>query len=53
MLTGDLAKAPEVSLSLGGVYLVWLLVLVLLYPICLWFAALKKNGRGWWWSYAL
>ena len=50
-ITGDLTRAPEISLSLGGVYLVWLLVLVLLYPMCNWFAELKRNGRGWWWSY--
>src|SRR5262249_46839577 len=29
----------------------WLIVLVLLYPICRWFAELKENGSGWWWSY--
>ena len=31
--------------------LIWLLVLVLLYPICRWFAGLKQRGSGWWWSY--
>lgn len=50
-MTGDLIRTPEIGLSLGGVYLVWLLVLGLLYPICCWFAELKSNGRGWWWSY--
>ena len=50
-MTGDLTRAPEIGLGLGGVYLVWLLVLVLLYPICRWFAGLKESGRGWWWSY--
>jgi uncharacterized membrane protein len=50
-MTGELTRAPEISLNLGGVYLVWLLVLVLLYPMCNWFAELKGNGRGWWWSY--
>ena len=49
--TGDIVRTPEIGLSLGGVYLVWLLVLALLYPICRWFAELKGNGRGWWWSY--
>lgn len=49
--TGDLVRMPEIGFSLGGVYLVWLLVLALLYPICRWFAELKRNGRGWWWSY--
>ncbi len=50
-MTSDLTRAPEISLSLGGVYLVWLLVLVLLYPMCKWFAELKRSDRGWWWSY--
>ena len=50
-ITGDLTRAPEISLGLGGAYLVWLLVLVLLYPMCKWFAELKEKGRGWWWTY--
>jgi uncharacterized membrane protein len=50
-MTGDLIRTPEIGLSLGGVYLVWLLVLVLLYPVCRWFAELKSSRRGWWWSY--
>ena len=50
-LTGTLASAPAIGLSLPGVYFIWLLVLVLLYPICRWFADLKAGGRGWWWSY--
>jgi hypothetical protein len=50
-MTGDLVRTPEIGLSLGGIYLVWLLVLVLLYPICRWFAGLKRRGRGWWLSY--
>jgi uncharacterized membrane protein len=50
-MTGDLVRTPDIGLSLGSVYLVWLLVLVMLYPICSWFAELKSNGRGWWWSY--
>ncbi|MDX1401416.1 MAG: heparan-alpha-glucosaminide N-acetyltransferase domain-containing protein, partial [Kiloniellales bacterium] len=49
--SGYFVRTPEIGLSLGGVYLVWILVLVLLYPICRWFAELKRNGRGWWWSY--
>lgn len=50
-MTGDLVRMPEIGLSLGGVYLVWLLVLVLLYPVCRWFSELKSSRRGWWWSY--
>ena len=50
-MTGALTSTPTIGLSLPGVYSVWLLVLVLLYPICRWFAELKERGSGWWWSY--
>jgi uncharacterized membrane protein len=49
--SGALTSTPAIGLSLAGVYSVWLLVLVLLYPICRWFAELKERGSGWWWSY--
>jgi hypothetical protein len=38
-------------LSLPGVYLVWLLVVSALYPLCRWFAGLKQRRTEWWWSY--
>lgn len=50
-MTGVLTSNPKIGLSLAGVYLVWLLVLVLLYPICRWFAGLKQRRTEWWWSY--
>jgi uncharacterized membrane protein len=50
-LTGTFAATPMIGLSLPGIYVVWLLVLVALYPICLWLAELKKRGRSWWWRY--
>lgn len=46
---GTLASNPGIGLSLAGIYFIWLLVLVLLYPVCRWFAELKQ--RGGWWSY--
>jgi uncharacterized membrane protein len=49
--SGGLTSTPAIGLSLPGIYFVWLLVLVLLYPICRWFAELKERGSGWWWSY--
>jgi uncharacterized membrane protein len=42
---------PKTGVGLPGIYLIWLLVLALLYPICRWFAGLKQRGSGWWWSY--
>jgi uncharacterized membrane protein len=50
-VSGALTSTPAIGLSLPGIYFVWLLVLVLLYPICRWFAELKERGSGWWWSY--
>jgi hypothetical protein len=50
-VTGTLTSTPTIGLSLPGVYCIWLLVLVLLYPLCRWFAELKQSGRSWWWSY--
>ncbi len=37
--------------GLPGVYAVWIVVVVTLYPLCTWFAALKQRRREWWWSY--
>jgi uncharacterized membrane protein len=50
-LTGVLATTPEVNFNLAGVYIVWLMVVVLLYPICRWFSELKEKSGGWWWAY--
>jgi uncharacterized membrane protein len=46
-----MAKPPGYGLPLLGNYAVWLLVVVSLYPLCRWFAALKQRRREWWWSY--
>lgn len=37
--------------SLPFVYLAWVSVLVLLYPLCRWWAGVKRNRRDWWPSY--
>ena len=37
--------------SLPVVYAVWILVVVMLYPLCRWFAALKQRRRDAWLSY--
>jgi uncharacterized membrane protein len=36
---------------LWAVYAVWAVVLVLLYPACLWFARLKQRRHDWWLTY--
>lgn len=39
------------GLSLAGVYLGWLLALLLLYPFCRWMADIKSRRNDWWLSY--
>lgn len=41
----------ERGFSLPGVYLAWIIVLALLYPICRWWAGLKRMRHRWWLSY--
>jgi len=40
-----------IALGLPGVYVVWLCVLILLYPLCRWFAEIKRARTAPWWSY--
>jgi len=44
-------QAQGWGFGLPVVYAVWALVVVLLYPGCRWFAALKARRRDWWLSY--
>jgi uncharacterized membrane protein len=44
-------KPEGFGLSLPMVYVAWLVILVLLYPLCRWFAALKRRRTDWWLSY--
>ncbi|ADE13231.1 conserved hypothetical protein [Nitrosococcus halophilus Nc 4] len=37
--------------SLLRVYLVWIMVVGALYPLCRWYAHLKKRSQSWWLSY--
>ena len=48
---GPPRKPPGYGLSLPAIYAVWLGALMLLYPACRWFAALKQRRGEWWWSY--
>lgn len=46
------APKPEgYGLGLPGVYAATLLVVGMLYPLCRWFAAVKRRRRDWWLSY--
>ncbi len=42
---------PDHGYDLPMVYLVWVCVVLTLYPLCRWYAALKARRRDWWLSY--
>jgi uncharacterized membrane protein len=42
---------PDYGFSLWVVYGVWIGVVVMLYPVCRWYAGLKSRRREWWLSY--
>jgi len=49
---GDAKLFPSnFGYPLWAVYVVWIVVLLLLYPICRWFAGLKQRGHDWRLSY--
>jgi len=46
------SKYPaDYGFGLVGIYSVWLLVILLLYPLCRWWAELKQRRRDVWLSY--
>ena len=49
------AKPPAIPAGFGfglaGTYAVWIAVVIVMYPACLWFARLKERRRDWWLSY--
>jgi hypothetical protein len=49
---GDPKAYPaDYGYGLPVVYLVWVVVVVALYPLCLWFARVKERRKDWWLSY--
>ena len=45
------ALPQGVGFNLAVVYLSWIIGVLLLYPLCKWFAGVKKRRRDWWLSY--
>lgn len=43
--------APGAGFGLGTTYALWILGVLLLYPLCKWFGDLKARRRDWWLSY--
>jgi len=42
---------PGIGFNLAVVYLAWTTGVLLLYPLCRWFAGVKQRRRDWWLSY--
>ena len=42
---------PGEGYGLGIVYLVWIAVVLALYPLCKWFSDYKQRHKDWWLSY--
>ena len=42
---------PNPALPLWGVYAIWAIGMLVLYPACAWFAGVKERRRDWWLSY--
>lgn len=42
---------PGIGFNLGVVYLSWIAGVLILYPLCKWFAGVKQRRRDWWLSY--
>jgi hypothetical protein len=43
------AFPSDYGFSLPVVYLIWLAVVVISYPVCLWYAKVKNRRRDLWW----
>ena len=46
-----ITQVPGWPASLPVVYLVWITVVLMLYPLCRWYAALRQRSSAWWLSY--
>ncbi|MBI5011526.1 MAG: hypothetical protein HZC06_01560, partial [Methylocystis sp.] len=40
---------PEFGAGLAGAYVAWILIVLALYPLCRWFAEVKRRRRDLWW----
>ena len=45
------APPPEAGFNLAIVYVSWIIGVLLLYPLCKWFAGVKARRKDWWLSY--
>ena len=47
----DPAPYATFGFDLVGSYIAWFVVVGLLYPVCRWYARVKREQRKWWVSY--
>jgi uncharacterized membrane protein len=47
----NMGRPRDLGFPLGGVYIAWIVVLALLYPLCRWWATVKRTRKNWWLSY--
>jgi uncharacterized membrane protein len=50
-MIGGPGRYLHLGFPLVGVYVAWIVVLTLLYPLCRWWATVKTTRRDWWLSY--
>jgi uncharacterized membrane protein len=46
-----LFRPPGLGFSLRGVYTIWVIVVLALYPLCKWYDRYKSTHKKWWLSY--
>lgn len=44
-------QPPGWGAPIGVIYLIWIAVIVLMFPLCYWYARVKGRRRDWWLSY--
>ena len=42
---------PDFGYDLWVVYVVWISIVIAMYPLCRWYSNVKARRREWWWSY--
>ncbi len=42
---------PPGDVDLAGVYAAWIALLIVMYPLCRWYAGVKQRRKDWWLSY--
>jgi uncharacterized membrane protein len=44
-------RPPGLGFSLVGVYIIWIIVVLVLFPLCKWYNRYKSTHKSWWLSY--